>query len=285
VWWNDPTKNGCPAPDTDGDGIADPLDACPHVKGVASDDPTKNGCPATPLDSDDDMVPDDVDKCPKDPEDIDGFQDEDGCPDPDNDGDGIPDSSDSCPNTKGDKSDDYRKHGCPNPDRDGDSYLNDEDKCPNEPEVFNGIKDDDGCPDEGGRPLVVIDEKSPKLPIHLAAPIKLVGKPDSRDVDPASVMTLRALVLELNRHRSWTLFIGVRPGAGKPEDAQHAAISAAAAISAIVDKLALRDEASEAVGWDAVKQQPESFTGVGLMIVVAPPQPQTPTQLPPATPK
>jgi outer membrane protein OmpA-like peptidoglycan-associated protein len=41
---SDPTTNGCP-PDTDGDGFRDDKDACPEVKGVASDDPTKNGCP------------------------------------------------------------------------------------------------------------------------------------------------------------------------------------------------------------------------------------------------
>ena len=23
------------------------------------------------------------------------------------------------------------------------------DKCPNEPETYNGVKDDDGCPDQG----------------------------------------------------------------------------------------------------------------------------------------
>jgi hypothetical protein len=285
VWWNDPKKNGCPAPDTDGDGVPDPLDACVDVKGSPSDDPKKNGCPTETADMDDDGISDDMDRCPKDPEDIDGFEDEDGCPDLDNDADSIPDLKDACPNTKGDPHPDYHRHGCPNPDRDGDSYLNDEDKCPDEAEVFNGIKDDDGCPDEGGTLLVSVDTKDPKLPIKLASAIKLAGTPDVPTVDPASVFTLRALVLELNRHREWTLFIGARPGAGKADEAQRAAVNRAAAISSVVDKLALRDEASEAVGWDAVKQQPGNQGGIGLMFVVAPPTPgTTPTPLPAAPP-
>ena len=283
VWWNDPKRNGCPAPDTDGDGIFDPLDACPHVKGVASDDPKKNGCPVEATDQDDDGISDDKDRCPTNAEDIDGFEDEDGCPELDNDTDGVPDLKDACPNTKGQAHPDYRRNGCPNPDRDGDSYLNEEDKCPDEAEVYNGIKDDDGCPDEGGKPLVTIDTQNPKLPIKLASPIKLTGKADAPEVDPASVFTLRAFVLELNRHVDWTLFIGARPGAGKPDEAQRAAVNRAAAISSLVDKLALRDEASEAVGWDAVKQQPGSENGIAFMIVVAPATPgSNPTPLAPA---
>ena len=40
----DPKKNGCP-PDHDGDGILDPVDACPDDPGPADPDPKKNGCP------------------------------------------------------------------------------------------------------------------------------------------------------------------------------------------------------------------------------------------------
>jgi outer membrane protein OmpA-like peptidoglycan-associated protein len=42
----DPKKNGCPVnADSDGDGILDAADACPHEKGPASADPKANGCP------------------------------------------------------------------------------------------------------------------------------------------------------------------------------------------------------------------------------------------------
>jgi outer membrane protein OmpA-like peptidoglycan-associated protein len=48
-------------------------------------------------DSDGDGVPDAYDRCPHQPEDQDGFEDADGCPDEDNDHDGIPDDRDECP--------------------------------------------------------------------------------------------------------------------------------------------------------------------------------------------
>ena len=276
VWWNDKRKNGCPAPDTDGDTVPDPLDACVNVKGVPSEDPTKNGCPADAggaSDRDKDGIDDDVDKCPDQAEDTDGFEDADGCPDPDNDADGIPDKVDACPNTKGEPSSDPKKNGCPNPDRDGDTFLNDADKCPDEAEVFNGVKDDDGCPDEGAKLLVSVDASTAKPTLKTLRPIKLAGTVDAPEVDKESVDTLRAIVLELHRHRDWTLFIGVRPGAGKADAAQRAAIDRAAAISKVFDELALREDASEAVGWDAVRQQPGSESGVGLLIVVAPARP------------
>jgi OOP family OmpA-OmpF porin len=266
VPWPDPHKNGCPAPDTDGDGIADPTDACPTVKGVASDDPKKNGCPAENADRDGDGIPNKVDKCPDDPEDKDGFEDEDGCPDTDNDGDGVPDAEDACPTVKGDKSDDPKRSGCPSPDRDGDTFPNETDQCPDQAEVFNGVKDDDGCPDEGGRLIATVDEKDTKLPLRLTRIVALSGKPE--DVDATSVVVLRAIVLELNRHPGWSLLVGVRPGAGKPEEAQRAALDRAAVVEKKVDALAFRERASEAVAWDTVKQQPTAPSGVGFMIVV-----------------
>ncbi len=76
---NDPATNGCPPPppDRDEDGIIDPEDACPDLKGVKSPDPSINGCP------------------------------------PDTDGDGIRDDVDACPNEKGKPNADPTKNGCP----------------------------------------------------------------------------------------------------------------------------------------------------------------------------
>jgi hypothetical protein len=267
VPWNDPKKNGCPAPDTDGDGIADPTDACPTVKGVASDDPKKNGCPAENPDRDGDGVPNALDKCPDDAEDKDGFEDSDGCPDTDNDGDGVPDAEDACPTVKGEKSDDPKRNGCPSADRDGDTFLNESDQCPDEAEVFNGVKDDDGCPDEGGKLIATVDEKDPKLPLRLTRSVTLSGKPE--DVDAASTVVLRAVVLELNRHHGWSVLVGVRPGAGKPADAARAALDRAAIVAKKIDALALRGRAAEAVAWDVVKQQPTASSGVAFMLVAA----------------
>ena len=50
-------------------------------------------------------------------------------------------------------------------DNDSEWYSDTEDECPNEKEVFNGINDEDGCPDEGqarvyiDRSRIVIKEK------------------------------------------------------------------------------------------------------------------------------
>jgi hypothetical protein len=270
VWWNDPHKNGCPAPDTDGDGIADPVDACPALKGVHSDDPKKNGCPAEAQDRDGDGVPDDADKCPDQAEDKDGNEDFDGCPDPDDDGDGIPDQEDACPKEKGDPSSDPTRNGCPNPDRDGDTFDNDVDQCPEQPEVFNGVKDDDGCPDEGGQPLVVVDEKKDAIAFRAAQPIALAGPPDAPTTDPKIATTLRAIAQQLNRHPDWTLVVGVRPGGGKAADAQSASLARAMSIATQIAALTHRPSSAEAVGWDAVKQQPAAQSGVGLVVLVTP---------------
>ena len=130
-------------------------------------------------DRDGDGILDDVDKCPDEKEDFDGFEDEDGCPDPDNDKDGVPDYRDRCPNVPGpvenqgcpkpegdrdgDGTPDSKDHcpdvpgpktnfGCPlqgDDDRDHDLIPNAVDKCPDEPETYNGLDDQDGCPDTG----------------------------------------------------------------------------------------------------------------------------------------
>ncbi len=273
VWWNDPKKNGCPAPDTDGDGVPDPVDACPAVKGVRSDDPKKNGCPVEATDRDKDGIPDDADRCPDQPEDKDGTEDFDGCPDPDDDGDGIPDKEDACPKEKGEPSTDPTRNGCPNPDRDGDTYDNGVDQCPDQAEVFNGVKDDDGCPDEGGKPLVVVTQKAGAVTLAPARPIALVGTGDQTEVDPKSEMTLRAIALELNHHPDWTLGVGVRVAQGKPEAAQQAALERASFVAGRIATFTHRPSSAEAVGWDAVKQQPGAeAAGLGLVVLVATPE-------------
>ncbi|MBS2018781.1 MAG: thrombospondin type 3 repeat-containing protein [Deltaproteobacteria bacterium] len=261
---SDPKKNGCPMNDQDGDGIEDAVDACPTVKGVNTDDPRTSGCPAQ--DSDGDGIPDALDKCPTQPEDKDGFQDDDGCPDPDNDGDGVADKDDACPDVAGEPNTDPARNGCPNDDRDGDTIPNAVDKCPDSAEVFNGVDDEDGCPDEGGKALVVVDDKRN---LKLAQPIKLVGGDTAPDVDPASIPTLRALALELNRHRDWTLAVGVRPAGGDPSKAQLDALTKSFAIVRVLAGFAHRDGAAESIAWDAVKTKPGAESGVGLVLVAS----------------
>jgi hypothetical protein len=262
----DPKKNGCPQPDADKDGVPDDEDACPNDKGIQSDDPKRNGCPRH-ADKDKDGVLDHDDKCLDQPEDKDGFEDDDGCPDPDNDGDGIGDAEDACPMVAGEPSSDPKLNGCPTPDNDGDSFDDAVDKCPEEAEVFNGVKDDDGCPDTGGKALVAVEtpEKTPRL--KLAAPGKL---------EPGSA-TLRAVILEMNKHKDWTLLVAAQ--APKAADG----LTRAAAIAADLDKLAHRNLA-EAAEWDAAKKEPLSANGVKFIIVVGASSAKPVAPLPPVPP-
>jgi outer membrane protein OmpA-like peptidoglycan-associated protein len=142
----DPKLHGCPPPspsDRDGDGIIDKEDACPDVKGIPSDDPKKNGCPPPPLDTDGDQIPDKDDACPE----VKGVASEDpkknGCP-PDRDGDGIVDAEDACPDQKGPRDPDPKKNGCP--DTDGDGIVDPLDACPNEPGPADPDPKKNGCP-------------------------------------------------------------------------------------------------------------------------------------------
>ncbi|MEO8877236.1 MAG: thrombospondin type 3 repeat-containing protein, partial [Polyangiaceae bacterium] len=217
-------------------------------------------------DRDHDGIPDQSDKCPDQAEDKDGYQDEDGCPDPDDDGDGVTDSLDACPRVPGEPATDPKRNGCPNPDRDGDTVENTEDQCPDQAEVFNGVKDEDGCPDTGGKALVTITGKDNA--IRLVSPVKVVTTPGTVVVDEKTWPQLRALVLELNRHRDWTLAVAAKPDA-KAGANDQAALARTVAVVNAANKLAHRDVA-EAVGWDAVKQQPSAASGIGLAILVAP---------------
>lgn len=100
------------APDRDGDGIPDDIDACPDEPEDHLGNDPNDGCPQPP-DRDGDGIPDMYDKCPDEPEDKDGIDDGDGCPEVDADNDGIPDTEDACPKEPGTKNSDPKKNGCP----------------------------------------------------------------------------------------------------------------------------------------------------------------------------
>ncbi|MCA0382739.1 MAG: OmpA family protein [Bacteroidetes bacterium] len=119
-----------PAPvDTDGDGVADNVDKCPTVKGLAK----YQGCPIP--DTDKDGINDEEDKCPS----VAGIARYQGCPIPDTDKDGINDEEDKCPSVPGIA----RYQGCPIPDTDADGVNDEEDKCP----TVAGIVANYGCPE------------------------------------------------------------------------------------------------------------------------------------------
>jgi len=94
-----PKWHGCPAPDTDRDGIDDDHDSCKNIAGVAR----YNGCPIP--DTDHDGINDEEDKCPLQM----GLARYQGCPIPDKDGDGVNDEEDKCPDEAGT----LENHGCP----------------------------------------------------------------------------------------------------------------------------------------------------------------------------
>ncbi len=141
--WED--SDGCPDPDNDKDGIPDLKDRCINEPEDHDQDEDWDGCPESrDGDRDRDGIVDRLDKCPDVAEDKDGIEDDDGCPE-DNDKDGIPDAVDKCPMDFGIK----EFQGCPEPDTDHDGIFDLKDKCPTVPETFNGIDDEDGCPDKG----------------------------------------------------------------------------------------------------------------------------------------
>lgn len=112
--------------DRDSDGLADSVDRCPDLAGIAA----LQGCP----DKDADGIADADDECPG----IPGLVRYRGCPIPDTDSDGINDEEDKCPDVKGVA----RYQGCPVPDTDGDGVTDEEDKCPTEA----GSASNQGCP-------------------------------------------------------------------------------------------------------------------------------------------
>lgn len=67
----------------------------------------------------------------------------------DRDGDGYKDDVDQCPDEPEDFDGVADEDGCPDPDDDRDGILDVDDACPNEPERYNGYEDEDGCDDRG----------------------------------------------------------------------------------------------------------------------------------------
>ena len=154
-------ENGCPV-DADNDKIADYLDKCAMVPGLAK----LNGCP----DQDKDDIADKDDACPEVP----GLARFQGCPDSDSDGDGIQDAMDKCPNMKG--LDMFK--GCPDTDNDGVDDAND--KCPG---TEAGIKVDAlGCSADADRDGIIdSDDKCPDTPKGIKVDMK--GCPADTDGD------------------------------------------------------------------------------------------------------
>ena len=155
-------------------------------------------------DSDGDGLLDDVDLCPHDPEDFDGFEDEDGCPENDNDSDGLYDDEDQCPNDPEDFDLFEDEDGCPDLDNDGDGVLDVVDACPNDPEDFDGHEDEDGCPEDDPEPVleytVITDDR-----IEITQQIHFAY--DSSEILPDSFPVLDEIASILVSHETMNIRI------------------------------------------------------------------------------
>ena len=117
-------------PDSDGDGVRDPLDGCPNDPNKT--DPGACGCGNPETDSDGDFVPDCIDGCPSDPNKTDPGACGCGNPETDSDGDFVPDCVDGCPNDPAKIAPGFCGCGMPDTDSDGDGFPDCIDECPND---------------------------------------------------------------------------------------------------------------------------------------------------------
>ena len=139
-----------------------------------------------------------------------------------------------------------------------------------EAETFNGVEDEDGCPDQGGKPLVVIREKGTDISATFAAPMKFKGSAEAPEIDPASLPLLRALAVELNRHPTWVVAVGVRPKRTTAVE-QQAALAQSFVVVDALRRFTYHDGAAETIGWRAVAKQPNAAkTGFGVLVLAPP---------------
>jgi hypothetical protein len=142
-------------------------------------------------DTDGDGIPDHRDQCPHEPEDFDGFEDEDGCWDPDNDGDGIPDVDDACPDEPEDFDGFEDEDGCP--DGGGPAGPRSAERSPSQeaapPTPQDGTPEDAApAPDDPAAPGAGSDSDPPPAgpaenvgPAEEAGPAESVTPPDAPD--------------------------------------------------------------------------------------------------------
>ncbi len=123
-------RNSCPL-DTDGDLVADCLDACSNDRGKTQ--PGLCGCGVAETDTDNDYAPDCIDSCDSDPNKVAAGACGCGVPDTDDDGDGTPNCVDTCPNDNQKTSPGACGCGNSDLDSDGDGSYDCNDSCPSDP--------------------------------------------------------------------------------------------------------------------------------------------------------
>jgi OOP family OmpA-OmpF porin len=100
---------------------------------------------------------------------------------------------DACPDLPEDFDGVEDEDGCPEGDRDRDGVLDYVDRCDGEAETINGYKDDDGCPDEGPAKIVIEEDK-----ITILETIRF--EPNSAVIDPDSYNIMDQIALTFRKH-------------------------------------------------------------------------------------
>lgn len=100
---------------------------------------------------------------------------------------------DACPDLPEDFDGVEDEDGCPEGDRDRDGVLDYIDRCDGDAETINGYKDDDGCPDEGPAKIVIEDGK-----ITILETIRF--EPNSAVIDPDSYSIMDQIALTFRKH-------------------------------------------------------------------------------------
>jgi outer membrane protein OmpA-like peptidoglycan-associated protein len=106
----------------------------------------------------------------------------------------IHEGYDACPGLPEDYDGVEDDDGCPEGDEDGDGVLDYLDRCPSQDETINGFEDDDGCPDEGPAQIVVEGG-------HIQILETIRFRPNSSEIDPSSYPIVDQIALALRKHR------------------------------------------------------------------------------------
>jgi outer membrane protein OmpA-like peptidoglycan-associated protein len=106
----------------------------------------------------------------------------------------VRDGYDACPDLPEDYDGVEDDDGCPEGDADGDGVLDYLDRCPDEAETINGFEDDDGCKDEG--PAKIVVEKG-----RLTILETIRFEPNSSVIDRESYPIMNQIALTLRKYR------------------------------------------------------------------------------------
>ena len=133
-----------------------------------------------------------------------------------------------------------------------------EDQCPNQPETINGVKDDDGCPDEGKSKVRLEAKRIVILDKVYFATNKDVILPKSFDL-----LNQVAAILRANPQIELLRVEGHTDNQGKPAKNQNLSERRAARVRAFLIKEGVAAERLESVGYGQTKPVDTNKTAAG----------------------